>query len=514
MGIPSYYSYLIKNFKNIVQKKELFNENIHNFYLDSNSIVYDILHRKDVDINNDEEIIKNVCLKIEEYIRCINATELVYISFDGIAPVAKLKQQKERRFKSKLVNMDSDKKSFDTAKITPGTKFMELLDKRVNEFFRGRENMYGVKKIVVSSAKERGEGEHKIFDDIRTTKHKNHVIYGLDADLIIISLNNLNYANNIFLFRETPEFIKSLNYSLDPNKLYFMNVNNLKLVIEKNMIFSEHCRNDKVIKDYVFLMMLMGNDFMPHFPSLNIRTFGLQMMLDVYKLVINKHKLNLLNNNNRIIWKNVRELFKYFSENEHNNLKKEYKIREKITRGIEYKLKTEDDRLVNLPVINKEKEDYIDPHSLHWENRYYETLHRMERTETNVNKICMNYLEGLVWNMEYYTNGCFNWTWYYKYSYPPLFCDLIKHTPLWDIDLIQKDNSNIDDIEQLSYVLPVESCYLLPEEIRDMVVKYKENNEVLIDWSYCRYFWESHIDFVDEDLKELRSIIKNNDMSI
>ena len=43
-----------------------------------------------------------------------------------------------------------------------------------------------------------------------------------------------------------------------------------------------------------------------------------------------------------------------------------------------------------------------------------------------------------------------------------------------------KDNSNIDDIEQLSYVLPVESCYLLPEEIREIVVKYKENNEVLI----------------------------------
>ena len=54
MGIPSYYSYLIKNFKNIVQKKELFNEIIHNFYLDSNSIVYDILHKNDVDKNNDE----------------------------------------------------------------------------------------------------------------------------------------------------------------------------------------------------------------------------------------------------------------------------------------------------------------------------------------------------------------------------------------------------------------------------------------------------------------------------
>ena len=101
-----------------------------------------------------------------------------------------------------------------------------------------------------------------------------------------------------------------------------MNMKNLKLIIEKNMVYDKNRNNGNIIKDYVFLMMLMGNDFMPHFPSLNIRTFGLQMMLDVYKVVINKSNLNLIGSDGKIIWKNVRELFKYFKENEHNSIKK------------------------------------------------------------------------------------------------------------------------------------------------------------------------------------------------
>ena len=93
-----------------------------------------------------------------------------------------------------------------------------------------------------------------------------------------------------------------------------------------------------VIKDYVFLMMLMGNDFMPHFPSLSIRTFGLQMLLDVYKTQINKKGLFLIDISSNIIWKNVREIFKYFSELEHTNLKKEYGIRKKYIKAFQINL--------------------------------------------------------------------------------------------------------------------------------------------------------------------------------
>ena len=40
MGIPYYFASLIRNHKNIVKKLDSIT-NIHNLYLDSNSIIYD-----------------------------------------------------------------------------------------------------------------------------------------------------------------------------------------------------------------------------------------------------------------------------------------------------------------------------------------------------------------------------------------------------------------------------------------------------------------------------------------
>ena len=97
MGIPAYYSYLIKNFKKIIVKKERLNKKVQNFYLDSNSIIYNCLATlKEVKKHEIVNIlIKEVCLQIDKYIKDVGPNKLVYISFDGVAPVAKLKQQKE-----------------------------------------------------------------------------------------------------------------------------------------------------------------------------------------------------------------------------------------------------------------------------------------------------------------------------------------------------------------------------------------------------------------------------------
>ena len=59
-------------------------------------------------------------------------------------------------------------------------------------------------KIIYSSYKEAGEGEHKIIQYIKTTyqnKKLSHVIYGLDADLIMLSLLN-KYSSKIILLRD------------------------------------------------------------------------------------------------------------------------------------------------------------------------------------------------------------------------------------------------------------------------------------------------------------------------
>ena len=72
-----------------------------------------------------------------------------------------------------------------------------------------------VSEIIVSPPNEPGEGEHKIFEYIRQNKdyHQSSktAIYGLDADLLMLTLNHLRCAEQLYLFRETPHFIKTID---------------------------------------------------------------------------------------------------------------------------------------------------------------------------------------------------------------------------------------------------------------------------------------------------------------
>ena len=102
MGIPSYFSYIVKNHSNIIKKFEKCEIQVNNLYLDCNSIIYDAVHHIDFATLTDtatKTIIKRVISKIEEYINLIGPDNLIYIAFDGVAPVAKLEQQRSRRFK-------------------------------------------------------------------------------------------------------------------------------------------------------------------------------------------------------------------------------------------------------------------------------------------------------------------------------------------------------------------------------------------------------------------------------
>ena len=100
---------------------------------------------------------------------------------------------------------------WNTTAITPGTEFMRELSEGISLHFSSKDLVRSCKKIMVSTSEECGEGEHKLFDYIRKNP-KEHadqvtVIYGLDADLIMLSINHLPISPNIYLFRETPEFI-------------------------------------------------------------------------------------------------------------------------------------------------------------------------------------------------------------------------------------------------------------------------------------------------------------------
>lgn len=531
MGIPSYFSFIVKNHANIIKKLESNTIQVNNLYLDCNSIIYDSVHNIDftklveTDINT---IIRAVCAKIDEYILQLKPNKNIYIAFDGVAPVAKLEQQRCRRYKSLYQNniMRSISKStsadpWNTAAITPGTLFMNQLNEKVYSHYNNP-SAYNVENILVSGSDEHGEGEHKLFEYIRTCPEEhlqlNTVIYGLDADLIMLSINHLPISGPIYLFRETPHFIKSINPDLEPNASYLMDIPELARIITLNMnndveLTTEQQKNR--IYDYILICFFLGNDFMPHFPAVNIRTGGVDKMLNAYKATIGGTPENLTDGK-KIFWKNVRKLVQFLAENEEEFIKNETKLRDRREKQVLPNSTPEEkfNKFEATPTYERALEKYINPFKPNWQVRYYKCLFNVDIDDVRKKQICVNYLEGLEWTMKYYTSGCVDWRWCYNYNYPPLFCDLIHYIPFFDTEFLETKQANpVTDLVQLCYVLPKQSLHLLPDQLYNKLLKDHDgwyNTDCDYVWAYCRYFWEAHVNLPNIDISELEQFVKDN----
>jgi 5'-3' exonuclease len=596
MGIPSYFLHIVKRHPAILKKIALLGPNIDNFYADCNGIIYNavyetVLGTKNIDVY-EAEIILAVCTKIQTYIDMFQPKEKIIIAFDGVAPVAKLNQQRERRYKSWLtgdlqkridknnatkpsklnkntnaVNQNPDTSAiWNTSSITPGTAFMNKLHTLVTAHFKSNT------KVIVSSSCESGEGEHKIFQHIRDfpDAHKNQttIIYGLDADLIMLCLNHLHISERIFLYRETPEFLKSVDKTLDETCQYFVDIPELAQSIIKYM----NCMHDKCgqvsekiefqnekcrMFDYIFICFMLGNDFMPHFPAVNIRTTGIDTLLDAYRQTIGckpgEYLICLTPNQNNncantnINWPNYKLLVEHLANNEDSLFRQEYKKRDRwqqqqlmhnsnnskshpnpetnfatsvvveisdiVSEWSNDELPSSIDELNMCPIKYRDKEKQINPFTNNWERRYYETLFHVKMTASVCKQICTNYLEGMEWTFKYYSSGCVDWRWSYNYHYPPLLKDLLQFIPdskCYNF-LEVKEPDPIRDVVQLCYVLPRPSLHLLPPKIMDKLLKrcdpdslYTTNHRV--NWSFCKFFWECHTEMPHLDLNLLESI--------
>jgi 5'-3' exonuclease len=551
MGIPSYFSHIVKNHRAIIKRFNKQSFKINNLYLDCNSIVYDCLKTgftsDGMTMTNDQfekKLIDAVCTKIDEYISTINPDSRILIAFDGVAPVAKLEQQRSRRYKSwflsemsKTFNKSSNEtiQSFhwDATSITPGTQFMHKLNTCVKLHFNvnDTQNMHNNKIISVSGSDEPGEGEHKIYEYIRNNADYHStsktVIYGLDADLIMLTLNHLYITKHMYLFRETPHFIKSLDNTLHPDELYVLDIPELadKIVYDmNNEICPDKRLSENLLFDYIFICFLLGNDFLPHFPAINIRTSGIDTLMNAYKYVFNnenkKHRSTGFNltDGKCINWKHFRLYISYIAELEHELFKKEMKIRDKWQANSHRSFGKDDNetRLNSIPLRIRDTENYINPNEEGWEDRYYKTLLDTEINDDRKKEICINYLEGLEWTIKYYVSGCADWRWKYNYFYPPLLTDLIRYIPYYDIEFMPiKPKNPVTEYVQLCYVLPKTSLVnLVPSHICNKLLQIHSNwyglNNTFI-WSFCKYFWESHVNMPVIDLNELETIVNKQD---
>lgn len=504
MGIPAYFSFLVKNYPRILNNINNFeNKNIHNLLLDSNSIIYEALHNN---INNFDEfgssqlfekhLINCVIKQVEEYISFIKPSDLVYISFDGVAPLAKMKQQRIRRNKSLMIN--EKEPVWNRNKITPGTEFMNSLSQAFYTHFNNSEKKYKIKNMIVSCTDKTGEGEQKIMEYLRNNPdtNKTTVIYGLDSDLIMLSIFHIKYCSNIYVFREAPAFMNSSipKDLLNDNSIYFLDINYLMDSILNEL----HVTDKHRVYDYVFFCFFLGNDFLPHFPALNIRTTGFDILYNAYTKLFKYNNNYLVKKNFTIDWIQLNKYIKYISNIEENIFKSDFTNREK-RENTRHNIKNDNDLdkyILNIPSNFRMIEKTINPFQDQWEFRYYKYLFGKNNS---IKDICNNYIDGLKWVFNYYIGNDIDFTYKYNYDYGPLLKDLRIYFPHFEMKTTTKhENINkqpFKDTTQLAYVLPFKDLSLLPYH-KEQYIKKKYsnfyNNNPDVSWSFLKYIWEAH----------------------
>ena len=206
-----------------------------NLYIDMNGIIHPCSHPEHgPQPKTEEEMYENVCQYIDRLFRIMRPRKLLYLAIDGVAPRAKMNQQRSRRFRSaqeareKLEveeNIRKDlikngqkvppaKKAWDSNVITPGTPFMLRLAEFIRFYIRKRistDKAWQQIRVIFSDASIPGEGEHKIMSHIRLQRSQPgyspnlvHVLHGLDADLIMLAL--ATHEAHFYISREEVMF--------------------------------------------------------------------------------------------------------------------------------------------------------------------------------------------------------------------------------------------------------------------------------------------------------------------
>jgi len=500
MGVPSFFMWLVNNFgiKNIVNTS--IKSRPITFYIDANCafhpICFDTLaeHQKlglTDEIQLEKDMFKNITNYLDKLITNVNPTHNVFIAVDGVAPMAKIQQQRKRRYKSVI---DNDIKSSLKAKynltssiswnnvvITPGTEFMEKLHQHILKYIDTSQNKSNI-KYIYSSYHELGEGEHKILADIKKLLNDdNIVIYGLDADLIFLAM--ASQKNNIYLYRENTqlkEIFKCINgdfgyvsieylkqtYFTKMKELIFQSkniINNTKIESKELKIESKDFQllQSNLINDFIVLCFLIGNDFMPSIPSISIKANGLNNLIDNYIKILSTFNSYLLDSNLEINHIFLTRLLKELISQEHNNMINLYKTSApkrcpiKIPIKIPIKNDNKDENSDEKEEINKYKYEvdmwkmenmqnieltpFLENNETYSINlttgtmdiikwRYYEYyLGINDYYKQSVNILCQKYFEGISWNIKYYFDVCPNYNWYYSYPIAPFISDLSEY---------------------------------------------------------------------------------------
>jgi 5'-3' exonuclease len=565
MGLPGFFAWILRHYAKEILSVCL-KDRPKYLYIDANCLFHPECFKILEGFPNAslDELKKYMFQRIVNFLdfleQLVNPTDMMYIAVDGTAPLAKIVQQRKRRYKSELDNFTKNEikikygmtinDSWSNTSITPGTEFMYELHKYLIEHYKKKDNTK--LKYIYSSYHTPGEGEHKILQHIKknTKVDDNIVIYGLDADLIFLAMASKRH--NIYLLREQTLF-KSIQKSSNkmPSEINAPNINtpninthsksttpittammspntatssgaksacfpNVKEIeipfdyvndVSKEMIYvsiketrdaynkdikhkleSYNCA--KIIKeidfsnDLIFVCFLLGNDFLPHFPSVNIHNDGLDELIESYLktlLILKSPLIGMIGMNEENI--QINSLFFQMMLEDMGKKEEEYfcdKLYMSVERHKRKRCHEEDEYKKELwEIDNLKKGNVKDTLQLGvdredvWRYRYYEHYFKLTGKQDNfIENLSALYLDGIKWITQYYFFECPDWKWSYPCHHAPFISDMAKYMQNKNIDLNKiefNNNKHIPMMSQLVSVFPPSCKNYLPESYKYLV---------------------------------------------
>uniref|UniRef100_A0A8C1VUI8 5'-3' exoribonuclease n=1 Tax=Cyprinus carpio TaxID=7962 RepID=A0A8C1VUI8_CYPCA len=639
MGVPAFFRWLSRKYPSIIvhcleEKAKEYNGfkipvdtskpnpnevEFDNLYLDMNGIIHPCTHPEDKPApKNEDEMMVAIFEYIDRLFNIVRPRRVLYMAIDGVAPRAKMNQQRSRRFRASKEGVelteeknkmreemflflggylppDEIKERFDSNCITPGTEFMDNLAKCLRYYVADRlTNDPGWHNITVflSDASVPGEGEHKIMDFIRRQRaqpnhdpNTHHCLCGADADLIMLGL--ATHEPNFTIIREEfkpnkprpcalcsqmgheikdcqglarekqgehDEFADTVPVS--EQEFIFIRLAVLREYLERELTMASlpfPFDFERSVDDWVFMCFFVGNDFLPHLPSLEIREGAIDRLVGIYKDVVHKTG-GYLTENGFVNLERVELIMQAVGVAEDNIFKKrkdddsfkrrmkEKKKRMKAEQGpsfvpggqfapqalggrdrpmavqnarqAAYEMRMKGNQLCpssqspaggsedmdSRGVKRKaedsdsepEPEDNVRLWEEGWKQRYYKTKFDVDATDDEFRKkVVQSY-------------GCASWKWYFPFHYAPFASDFKDIKGMFNN--FEKGTKPFKPLEQLMGVFPAASGNFLPQTWRALMTDPESSiidfypDDFAIDLNGKKYAWQgvALLPFVDE----------------
>ncbi|RMZ77283.1 hypothetical protein DV737_g4425, partial [Chaetothyriales sp. CBS 132003] len=639
MGVPALFRWLSKKYpkiiSSVIEERNVIDgveypvdttqpnpngEEVDNLYLDFNAIVHPCSHPDNKPPPATEsEMMMEIFKYTDRVVNMVRPRRLLYIAVDGVAPRAKMNQQRSRRFRAAKDAKDADekkaefqillrqqrskesnneesttdeviKKTWDSNVITPGTPFMFILAQSVRYWCQWKLNTdpaWAELKVIISDATVPGEGEHKIMQFIRSQRsdpeydpNTHHVMYGLDADLIMLGL--ATHEPHFRILREDVFFQESKARTCnlcgqpghyadqcrgtakeksgdfdekaakpDSKPYIWLSVSILREYLSAEMFVpGQSFRFDleRAIDDWVFMCFFVGNDFLPHLPSLDVHEDGIDKLIAIWRdnipimggyLTSDASSLDVKVDYNMVVNRGAVDKALASNKSAAAVLKEQMLAKKNAVTPTKSGVNGISETVEQTPesALGKRKADIIDAESDSatpgrstpveapkpnkfaldnpppdtvrlWEegyaSRYYQQKFHVSPDDIEFrHKVARSYVEGVCWVLLYYFQGCPSWTWYYPYHYAPFaadFVDLDKMTAKFD------KGKPFHPYEQLMGVLPAASNHAIPkvfhplmtDEDSDIIDFYPEDFE--LDMNGKKQEWKAVVllPFIDE----------------